>query len=357
MKTKLYDVRSIPDEKLSLNDFSEPAAVLAGGGTVAFPTETVYGLGADAANPSAVKKIFEAKGRPSDNPLIVHICPGFPLNRIVREVPETADRLAERFWPGPLSMIMKRDPSIPDCVTAGLDTVAVRMPVNPEARLLIEAAGCPVAAPSANLSGKPSPTRPDHVVHDLDGRVDAVILGRDCEVGIESTVIDLTASPPVILRPGIITKEAIESVIGPVLLAGRKEKTEVPKAPGMKYTHYAPDAPLTVFEGSGRTYFEEILKAAREAACEGKKTAVLSTDEGLETLSVLRAEHPDLIRIFCLGSKKAPETIAHNLFDLLRRCDTEGFDLILAEGPEDSGIGFSVMNRMDKAAVRTITIE
>ena len=356
MKTKFFDVRSIPDDKLTLTDFLEPAAILRAGGTVAFPTETVYGLGADAADPSAVRKIFEAKGRPSDNPLIVHICPGFPLDTIVREVPEKAVLLAEKFWPGPLSIIMKRDLSIPDCVTAGLGTVAVRMPENPEARLLIEAAGCPVAAPSANLSGKPSPTRPDHVVHDLNGRVDAVILGRNCEVGIESTVIDLTSTPPVILRPGIITKEDIEAVIGSVLLAGRKEKTDVPKAPGMKYTHYAPDAPLTVFEGEGSAYCGEILSAARKAAGKGQKTAVLATDENLEALSVLRAEHPDLIRVFCLGSKKAPETIAHNLFDLLRKCDSEGFDLILAEGAEDSGVGFSVMNRMDKAAVQTIRI-
>ncbi len=352
MKTQIYDVRGISDEKELEIIMTAPAKTLAEGGVVAFPTETVYGLGGNAFDDNAVERIFAAKGRPSDNPLIVHIAHKAQLKEIVKAVPQKAEPLMNRFWPGSLSIIMKRTDRVPDCVTAGLDTVAIRMPINPEARVLLSICGCPVAAPSANLSGKPSPTRPQHVVHDLDGRIDAIIMGRDCDVGIESTVIDLTVEPPVILRPGIVTKEEIEAEIGPVLMAGRREKTEIPKAPGMKYTHYAPDAPLIVYEGSGNNYYNAILSESRAAINEGKRIAVLAADESLEKLAVLRAESPEKCSIFCLGSALKPETIAYNLFDLLRKCDDEGFDLILAEAAKAEGTGFSVMNRMDKAAVQ-----
>ncbi|MDO4482595.1 MAG: L-threonylcarbamoyladenylate synthase [Bacillota bacterium] len=353
MDTKVFDVREIINDKQALETALRNAAdMLAYGGTVAFPTETVYGLGANAFDEAAVKKVFEAKGRPSDNPLIIHIADMSQLKGLVKSVPERALRLMESFWPGPLSIIMEKEDRIPDCVTAGLGTAAVRMPENPEAYVLLKLAGCPVAAPSANLSGKPSPTKPEHVLHDLDGRVSGIVLGRTCDVGIESTVIDMSTDSPVILRPGIIIKEDIEAVIGPVRLASRKNSSEsVPKAPGMKYTHYAPDAPMILFEGSPSEMLSKILGRASEELASGKKVGIIATDETLD----LYEKSPVLsgagsICILSTGSRKDLKTVAHNIFHILRRFDEENVDIILSEAFEAEGIGFSVMNRMDKAA-------
>lgn len=354
MKTELFDVTDIIDNKKLLETRLKDAAdMLAAGETVAFPTETVYGLGANALDETAVKKIYEAKGRPSDNPLIVHIAERSQLADIVVEVPEKAERLMISFWPGPISIIMRRKDTIPNCVTAGLDTVAVRMPENAEAFVLLKLAGCPVAAPSANLSGKPSPTRPEHVIHDLEGRVSGIVAGRCCEVGIESTVIDVTSEPPVILRPGIITKEEIESVIGPVLMAPRKSTVKnIPKAPGMKYTHYAPDAPMILYEGSPEKMFEDICSAALENLQAGRKTGIIATDETADRYTKFLSEKAAGAdcTVLSIGSRSDLNMVARGVFDVLRRFDNMGVEIILSESFDAEGIGFSIMNRMDKAA-------
>lgn len=353
METKTFDVRDIIEDRNALEDkLGEAAEMLKNGGTVAFPTETVYGLGANALDEAAVKKIFEAKGRPSDNPLIVHIAETDQLKELVKEVPEKALRLMDKFWPGPLSIIMEKTALVPDCVTAGLGTAAIRMPENPEAYVLLKLAGCPVAAPSANLSGKPSPTKPEHVLHDLTGRVNGIVLGRTCDVGIESTVIDMSTEPPVILRPGIITKEDIEAVIGTVKIAGRKtDQQSVPKAPGMKYTHYAPNAPMILFDSDPAEMTAEILKRAADELAQGKKVGIIATDEtrGLYETQLAPGLQPNTC-ILSTGSREDLKTVAHNIFHILRRFDEEKVDIILSESFEAEGIGFSIMNRMDKAA-------
>jgi len=383
MNTKIFDVRSIADDHGALKtELREAADILSSGGTVAFPTETVYGLGADALNESAVRKIYEAKGRPSDNPLIVHIADTAQLEGLVQEIPEKAQKLMNAFWPGPVSIIMKKLPCIPDCVTAGLDTVGIRMPENAEAAELLKMSGVPVAAPSANLSGKPSPTRPEHVLHDLQGRVDGIILGRDCEVGIESTVINLSCDPPVILRPGIITKDDIEAVIGLVDQAGRKlpgtiaeispaaaqaaesgkapqgsdsqpepdSQDNIPRAPGMKYTHYAPDAPMILFEGEPADIVRRIIEQAGEELDKGRKLGIIGADNTVMGYRYFLGEDSDRLHIVSAGDRGDLRSVAHNIFDILRSFDLLGVDLILAEAFEAEGVGFSVMNRMDKAA-------
>ncbi len=356
MKTELFDVRNYTDNESKLTEILQtPAGILAKGGIVAFPTETVYGLGANALSEISVKNIYKAKGRPSDNPLIVHIADISQLDAVVSEIPPAAQAVIRRFWPGPISIIMKKNPGIPDCVTAGMDTVAVRMPENPEAEILLRLAGCPVAAPSANLSGKPSPTKPEHVIHDLDGRVDGIILGRNCDVGIESTVLDVTVNPPVILRPGIITAEDLEAVIGEVRIALRKEKnSSVPKAPGMKYTHYAPDAPMILFEGTSDSVSSQICKTAEAELGAGKKIGIIATEETVEKYIRAFGENPSC-RILSAGTRSNLKSIAHNVFDILRTFDIIGVDVILSEAFEAEGIGFSIMNRMDKAAAEIKT--
>ncbi len=355
METKIFDVRDITENKVALSErLKDAAALLSQGKTVAFPTETVYGLGANALDEAAVKKIYEAKGRPSDNPLIVHIAELSQLNDIVEFVPYKAELIMKHFWPGPISIIMNKKNCIPDCVSAGLKTIAVRMPENPEAFVLLKLAGCPVAAPSANLSGKPSPTKPEHVIHDLRDRVDGIVAGRVCDVGIESTVIDTTCEPPVILRPGIVTKEDLEKVIGTVLVAPRKtavkaSSAEIPKAPGMKYTHYAPDAPMILFEGVADKVFAEIAMRADSELKKGKTVGLIVTDETADRYHSRFNENERCI-ILSVGSMAHLESVAHNVFDILRKFDELKADIILSEAFEDSGIGFSVMNRMDKAA-------
>ena len=312
-------------------DIAKAADILKKGGLVAFPTETVYGLGADALNPSAVAAVYAAKGRPSDNPMIVHIADSEALSDLTDDMTEDMKKLIGVFWPGPMTMIVRRKPAVPDVTTGGLDTVGVRLPSNETARHLIRTAGCPVAAPSANLSGRPSPTEPGHVIADLDGRIDAVIVSGRCDVGIESTVVDVTGENPEILRPGIITAEDMEQVLGkavkldPSLLTNPKAGLR-PKAPGMKYKHYAPKAEMEIFEGTPKAVREAIEEERRRLESEGRKVAVMIFEEG--------------------GEKSA----AHDLFAFLRRADEEGADDILVSALPEKGVGFSVMNRMLKSA-------
>ncbi len=312
-------------------DIAKAADILKKGGLVAFPTETVYGLGADALNPSAVAAVYAAKGRPSDNPMIVHIADSEALSDLTADMTEDMKKLIGAFWPGPMTMIVRRKPAVPDVTTGGLDTVGVRLPSNETARQLIRTAGCPVAAPSANLSGRPSPTEPGHVIADLDGRIDAVIVSGRCDVGIESTVVDVTGENPEILRPGIITAEDMEQVLGkavkldPSLLTNPKAGLR-PKAPGMKYKHYAPKAEMEIFEGTPKAVREAIEEERRRLESEGRKVAVMIFEEG--------------------GEKSA----AHDLFAFLRRADEEGADDILVSALPEKGVGFSVMNRMLKSA-------
>ena len=311
------------------------AKLIAEGKLVAFPTETVYGLGADALNAEAVGKVYAAKGRPSDNPMIVHIASKADFARLTPYITEDMEKLMEAFWPGPLTMVVPRKPLIPDTTTGGLDTVGIRMPDHLVALELISKSGCPIAAPSANLSGKPSPTTAQHVVDDLDGRVDAILCSNDCQVGIESTVIDMTGERPMILRPGVITKKDFEEVLGKVVLMDptlnqrpedRGDAEFAPKSPGMKYKHYAPNAPMLVFEGDPdevrcAIIEEKILRESR-----GEKVAAMLFDETDERAA------------------------AQKFFAQLREADKANVDVILAAAMPEEGIGFSVMNRMLKSA-------
>ncbi|MBE7035794.1 MAG: threonylcarbamoyl-AMP synthase [Ruminococcaceae bacterium] len=314
----------------------EAAEKLAAGGLVAFPTETVYGLGANALNETAVANIFVAKGRPQDNPLIVHISDREMLQKVVRSIPEQAERLMEAFWPGPLTIIFEKSNLISKTVTAGLDTVAVRMPSHPVALSLIEKSGVPVAAPSANLSGSPSTTKAEHVIADLSGKVDYIIDGGACRVGLESTVLDLTGEVPQILRPGGVGIEALQAVLGEVRYEpALKDSRQVPKSPGMKYRHYAPKAELFLVDASDRELIEKYLAVYRQ---EGKKSGVLSCGGHYEA---------DIL----LDCGRNAEDYARNLFDMLRRMDELGANVILAELPTDcGGIVPALKNRLLKAA-------
>lgn len=320
--------------------------LLGRGQLVAFPTETVYGLGADALNVEAVRAIFAAKGRPADNPLIVHIHDRAQLSPLC-EIPEASLPLMDAFWPGPLTMLFPRKPVIPDVVTAGLPTVAIRMPSHPAAAALLRTCNLPVAAPSANRSGRPSPTSAAHVLEDLDGRVPLILDGGPCEVGLESTVLDLTHGDPVILRPGGVTKDMLESVLGrPVSLAGSilrpLRENETALSPGMRYKHYAPRAILTLVEGPE----EKVLSLMREKCladlAAGRRACVLCFSEHRSTLA---ACHPHDI-----GSMAHPEETAHRLFDVLRSLDEEGMEYVYSEVIPPEGMGLAVMNRLGRAA-------
>ena len=330
---------------ISYDDIGRVAgAIIKKGGTVAFPTETVYGLGADALNPDAVKKIFEAKARPPDNPLIVHISSKEHLQDLVADIPERAFDLMDAFWPGPLTLIFKRKEIVPDIVTAGLDTVAVRMPDNSIALLLIVESGTPIAAPSANLSGMPSPTTAQHVIADLDGRIDAVIDGGAVKIGVESTVVDMTSGIPAILRPGGIGIDEIRDVIGEVVIGYPDrllEEGEVARSPGMKYTHYSPETRMVLVAG------EHVVDRACEFVSDyhgrGLRVGLLATEE--------TAEHVIADEIFILGMRDDLAMVASNLFAGLRYLDGRNVDVIIADGSmSDDGIGAAVLNRLRKAA-------
>ncbi len=314
------------------------------GGTVAFPTETVYGLGADALNPDAVKKIFEAKARPPDNPLIVHISSKEQLHDLVKNIPERAFDLMGAFWPGPLTMIFKRKEVVPAIITAGLDTVAVRMPDNPIALLLIDEAGTPIAAPSANRSGMPSPTTAQHVIADLDGRIDAVIDGGAVKIGVESTVVDMTPEIPVLLRPGGIGIDEIRDVIGEVTIGYLDrllEDGEVARSPGMKYTHYSPETRMVLVAGD--YVVDRICEFVSDYHGLGLRVGLLATEE--------TAEHVITDEIFILGGRDDIALVASNLFAGIRYLDGRNVDVIIADGSmRADGIGAAVWNRLKKAA-------
>ena len=326
-------------------DLQEAARLLHAGETVAFPTETVYGLGANALDADAVRKIYQAKGRPSDNPLIVHIYDKKQLNALTEHVSETAQQLIDAFWPGPLTLIFqKKQDAIPDCVTGGLDTVAVRMPNHPVALRLLQLADLPIAAPSANLSGKPSPTAVAHVQHDLDGRIAAIVAGGNCTVGVESTVLDLSGETPVILRPGGVTKEQLEQVTGkPVRYAAPfASAEETPRAPGMKYTHYAPEAPVYICTGTPEEAAEKISHQLKPH--KGKAGVMLSA----ETLRLLKNKDENLV--VNLGSRSDLKQITSSLFAALRYFDNSDVEAIYTESFPTEEIGAALMNRLQKAA-------
>ncbi len=318
------------------------------GGLVAFPTETVYGLGADTLNADAVRKIFAVKKRPADNPIINHIADKDWIHRLAKTVPDIAIELADAFWPGPLTMIFKKKKIVPDVVTAGLKTTSMRMPKNSIALELIQSAECPIAAPSANLSGKPSPTTADHVIHDLNGKIECIIDGGSTDIGVESTVIDLSVSPPLLLRPGGVTYEALKGYIDIQLhpaaeaMIEMKEKTA---SPGMKYRHYAPTAPLILVEGGTKN----VVKKIRELYAENskKKVGIIATEE-------TKKYYTGNTKV--IGSRKYMGDVAKNLFKILREFDEEGADLILSEGFSSEGLGLAVMNRLRKAAKTVIRV-
>lgn len=327
----------------------EAGEIIKRGGLVAFPTETVYGLGGDALNEDSSGKIYHAKGRPSDNPLIVHICRMEDLAPIVKEIPETAKKLAEAFWPGPLTMIMNKSGKVPYATTGGLDTVAVRMPGHKVALSFIQAAGGYIAAPSANISGKPSPTLAKYVAEDMDGRIEMIIDGGEIGIGLESTIVDLTEEAPIILRPGYITKEMLETVLGKVEM----DKTilddstgQAPKAPGMKYRHYAPRGELTIINGQQERVIAEINKKAQKMRQKGEKVGIIGTDD---TVGLYEADS-----VKSAGSRADEETIAHALYRILREFDDEEVTVIYSEAFDETagsgGIGQAIMNRLLKAA-------
>ena len=309
------------------------------GGLCALPTETVYGLGANGFDPQAVANIFAAKGRPQDNPLILHIADWDMLEALAEEIPPMARTLAERFWPGPLTMIFRRKACVPDAVTAGLDTVAIRMPSSPVMQAVIRQSGVPIAAPSANRSGKPSPTTAKHVLDDLNGRIDLILDGGPCDIGLESTIINLACNPPALLRPGGVTLEALQTCIcdvavDPSLMGA---STERPLAPGMKYRHYAPNGAITVVDGEKDKVIAYIKNAVKEA---DTKTGILAPD-GYFT-------DADADLVLSLGD--SAESAAQRLFAALRTCDDAGIGRIYATDCETAGIGLALCNRLYKAA-------
>ena len=338
-------VRRLSYSQIDETMIEEAGRIIRKGGLVAFPTETVYGLGGDALNPESSKKIYAAKGRPSDNPLIVHIADKKDLYRIVREVPEKAKKLMEAFWPGPLTMIFYKNELVPQATTGGLDTVAVRMPSDRIAAAFIRAAGGFVAAPSANVSGRPSTTTAAHVEEDLSGRIEMILDGGQAVIGLESTIVDMSVEPPVILRPGAVTKEMMEAVIGPLevdkaIIA--PDSGVKPKAPGMKYRHYAPRADLAVVEGSTEAVIAAINQLAEEAEAEGKRVGIIATDE-------TKDRYPKGL-VLSLGARKHEEEIAQHLFEVLRDFDETDVDCIYSEAFDEASIGPAIMNRLLKAA-------
>ena len=326
--------------RLTGQDVDQAAAILCAGGLVGIPTETVYGLGADGLNPAAVEAIFQAKGRPQDNPLILHIPQADWLDWLCRDIPPAAWALAQAFWPGPLTMILKRRDMVPDVVTAGLDTVGMRCPAHPVTRAIIAAAGTPVAAPSGNTSGRPSPTTAAHMLEDMEGKIDAIVDGGACQVGVESTIIDLTLTPPRLLRPGGITLEQLRAVLGAVdvdpavtRLMGAGER---PRAPGMKYRHYAPKAPVTVIKGPAAAAARYIRRHI------GDTDGVICFNEFVP----LFEGHP----VEPIGPAADRAEQARRLFDALRYFDGTGVTHIWAQCPGEDGLGLAVTNRLNKAA-------
>ncbi len=325
--------------------------ILLDGGLVAFPTETVYGLGGDGRNPDSSKKIYAAKGRPSDNPLIVHIWQVEDLYKVASDVPEAAIKLAKAFWPGPLTMILNKSDLIPLETTGGLETVAVRMPSNKIAAQMIREGGGFIAAPSANTSGRPSPTVAKYCIEDLDGKVDMIIDGGQVGIGLESTIVDLTSDEPMILRPGYITADMLKEVLGTISIDRTiidSTSTQKPKAPGMKYKHYAPKGDLAIVQGSQAAVVEYINSKSKEAGAAGKKVGIIGTDA---TKDLYEA---DIVK--SVGNRDDESTVAHELFKVLREFDDENVDVMYSEAFDDSGIGQAIMNRLLKAAGHNVIV-
>ena len=344
------DENNIDSEKLEI-----ACKTLRDGELVAFPTETVYGLGGDALNETAAKRIYAAKGRPSDNPLIVHVAETEDVNKIASEVPEMAKKLMDKYWPGPLTMVFKKKDIVPDGTTGGLDTVGVRMPSNKIARELIRQSGILIAAPSANVSGRPSPTKGEHVIFDMEGKIPVIIDGGDVGIGLESTIVDVTGDIPTILRPGYITKEMIKNTCGDVsidpAILEKPDKNLIPKAPGMKYKHYAPKADFFLYSGNGENVINAIVKESKESILQGKTVAIVATDEDMDEYQekLKNERYSNRFFVLSIGSRENEESIAHNLFAVLRKCDELGADVILGETYSDEGLGMAIMNRLVKA--------
>ena len=346
MITRIMDVS---EEPINMEYIREASEILKSGGLVAFPTETVYGLGGDATDKEASRKIYAAKGRPSDNPLIVHIAKFSQLEDITENLPKTAKLLADAFWPGPLTMVCNKNQVIPYETTGGLDTVAVRMPNNPVALALIEESGCMIAAPSANTSGRPSPTKASHVYEDLSGKIEAILDGGAVDIGLESTIVDLTEDVVTILRPGFINMDMLREVVGevrmdPGIVYNDKGTTSgaKPKAPGMRYKHYAPKGDLTIISGEEDTVVGKINQLTREALKEGKKVGIIATSETAD-------RYPEG-EVLVIGNRSDESSIAHNLYDILRRFDELSVDLIYSESFATPKMGQAIMNRLLKAA-------
>lgn len=351
METEVVVIQEKNIDEKAREDLARAGKIIRDGGLVAFPTETVYGLGGDALNPLSSKKIYAAKGRPSDNPLIVHVANMEDLAQIVKEVPEAARKLADAFWPGPLTMIMNKNDKVPYETTGGLDTVAIRMPNNEIALELIRQSGGYIAAPSANTSGRPSPTVARYCVEDLSGKIEMIIDGGQVGIGLESTIVDLTSQVPMILRPGYITAQMLEDVLGEISIDKTiidSSSTERPKAPGMKYRHYAPKGDLMIVQGEQEQVVSYINDKAKEAEAAGKRVGVIATDStrNLYQASIVKS----------VGNRDDESTIAHELFKVLREFDDENVDVMYSESFDDSGIGQAIMNRLLKAAGHHIIV-
>lgn len=343
MDTKIYAINEI-NLADCMEYIKEAGRIIREGGLVAFPTETVYGLGGNALDSNASKKIYEAKGRPSDNPLIAHIADMDDLQLLVKEVPEIAKKIAERFWPGPLTMILKKSDKVPYTTTGGLDTVAIRMPEHPVARKLIREAGVPIAAPSANVSGRPSPTIAKHVIEDLNGKIDIIIDGGQVNIGLESTILDLSGNVPTILRPGYINRQMLEEVIGEVgmdpALNASPDTHIRPKAPGMMYRHYAPKGELTIVDGDS----ENVIKYINEqiAVCGYDKVGVITTTDNMDRYKCAE--------VVSLGDRADEDAIAREMYGALRTMDECGISNIFVESFGGGKLGEAIMNRLNKAA-------
>jgi len=336
-------------EPMNMDYIKEASEILRNGGLVAFPTETVYGLGGDATDKEASKKIYAAKGRPSDNPLIVHIAKFSQLEDISKDLPDNAKKLADAFWPGPLTMVVNKNEVIPYETTGGLDTVAVRMPNNPVALALIEESGCMIAAPSANTSGRPSPTKASHVYEDLSGKIEAILDGGSVDIGLESTIVDLTEDVVTILRPGYINMDMLREVVGevrmdPGIVYNDKGTTSGarPKAPGMRYKHYAPKGDLTIISGEEDIVVATINQMTKEALDKGQRVGIIATSES--------ADRYKDGQVLVIGDRADEGTIAHNLYDILRQFDEIGVDVIYSESFATPKMGQAIMNRLLKAA-------
>ncbi|KGK99593.1 tRNA threonylcarbamoyladenosine biosynthesis protein [Methanococcoides methylutens] len=348
MKSRTLVFKS--DDKDFEAGLKQAAGIIREGGTVAFPTETVYGLGADALNADAVHKIFKAKGRPADNPLIVHIANIDQCSELAEEIPANAFKLMEQFWPGPLTLILKAKDVVPDVTTGGLNTVGLRVPDNPVALELIQRSDKTLAAPSANTSGSPSPTTAEHVFNDLDGKIDAILDGGPTDIGLESTVVDMTGDIPTILRPGHITAEDIRKCVGDVRIgyADRTlEESEVARSPGMKYTHYSPKTKVILIEGNIKDVHKAMTEIVLDCHREGERVGLFVTEE---TAKVVNADE-----IYSLGKRNTPSQAARSIFMGLRHLDSTNIDLIIVDGTlNKEGIGAAVFNRLRKAADRII---